>query len=115
MLNCVTLVGKVQEDACMKETANGIKYANLLLKCRRGFRNTNGEYEYDLINCTLWRGVAENSIDFIKKGNYVAIKARLQSRLYTNDEGTKFYNYDVIVEKLTFLTNEDVQEQIVDA
>lgn len=106
MLNCLTIVGKVVEKPIMKETSNGVKYTTLLIDCKRSFRNGNGEYEHDIMSATLWRGIAESSVNFCEKGTYVALKARIQSHPYTNEEGITYYNYDIIAERVSFLTKE---------
>ena len=57
MLNQIVLVGKVVELPTLRETSSGSKVANLLLEVDRTFKNAQGEYEKDLIVCTMWRGV----------------------------------------------------------
>ena len=59
MLNFMVLVGKVKEIPEIRLTAAGTKIATMLLEVDRGFRNSNGEYDQDVFNVVLWRGVAE--------------------------------------------------------
>ncbi len=103
MLNQVVLVGRIVRDLELKETEKS-KLTNLVLAVPRSYKNINGEYETDFINCTLWQGIAENTVEYCKKGDLIAIKGRLQSNSYEKDE-QKVYSTDVIAEKVTFLSN----------
>ena len=47
MLNQVVLVGKAVGVPSLKETSNGIKYAELILEIERNFKNTQGDFETD--------------------------------------------------------------------
>ena len=104
MLNQIVLVGKIVEMPTLKETSTGIKYANLLISADRSFKNVDGVYESDVISCLLWRGVAESCVDLCEIGGVVGIKGRLQSNPYQKEEGIVFYNYEIIAEKVSFLT-----------
>lgn len=57
MLNFMVLVGKVKEIPEIRLTAAGTKIATMLLEVDRGFRNSNGEYDQDVFNVVLWRGL----------------------------------------------------------
>lgn len=103
MLNQVVLVGSVKEMPVLKETGNGLKFANLQVEVTRGFKNAEGNYDSDNIQCTMWRGVAETCIDLCEVGSIVGIKGRIKTNTYTNEEGTTYTNYEVIAEKISFL------------
>ena len=80
MLNFMVLVGKVKEIPEIRLTAAGTKIATMLLEVDRGFRNSNGEYDQDVFNVVLWRGVAETCADLLRPGSVVAVS-------YTHLEG----------------------------
>lgn len=102
-MNFAIFVGKIVELPQLKETNNGVKYATMTIEVERNFRNVDGVYEKDLIHFTLWRGIAEEAIVAAKVNDYVAIKARVQSRSYESEQGNIFYNYEYIAEKVSFL------------
>ncbi len=105
MLNHIIIVGKVKEAPVIKETSSGLKYCYVLVDVVRPFKNSEGGYDVDTLNCTMWRNLAENSLMYCKVGAIVGIKGRLQSSMYTKDNGNTFYNYDVVVEKVTFISS----------
>ena len=86
MLNQTVIVGRIVKDPELKETDSGKKVTNITLAVPRSFKNMNGEYETDYIPCVLWKGVAESTTQYCKKGDLVGIKGRIQSRSYETEE-----------------------------
>ena len=103
MLNNVVLVGRIVGEIKLEELENGVKVARLTLAIPRSFKNMDGEYETDYIPCVLWRGVAENTAEYCKKGDLVGIKGRIQTSHYEQDDEVKYVT-EVIAEKVTFLS-----------
>lgn len=103
MLNQTVIVGRIVRDLEVHETENGNKVAQLTLAVPRGFKNMDGEYETDYIPCVLWRGVAENTAEYCKKGDLVGIKGRIQTSQYEQDDEIKYVT-EVVAEKVTFLS-----------
>lgn len=111
MLNQTIIVGRIVQDPELRQTDNGRKVANVTLAVPRSFKNSNGEYETDFINCVLWKGIAESTVQYCKKGDLVGIKGRIQSREYELDEEVKKTVVEVVAEKVTFLSsNRKVEE-----
>ncbi|MDD4376433.1 MAG: single-stranded DNA-binding protein, partial [Clostridia bacterium] len=67
------VVGRIVKDPELKETESGRKVTNITLAVPRSFKNINGEYETDFIPCVLWKGVAETTTAYCKKGDLVGI------------------------------------------
>ena len=109
MLNQTVSVGRIVKDPELKETDSGKKVTNITLAVPRSFKNMNGEYETDYIPCVLWKGVAESTTQYCKKGDLVGIKGRIQSRSYETEE-EKRYVVELIAEKVTFLTSKNKEE-----
>lgn len=104
MLNQVVLVGRLVKDPALRESSNNKKMSYITLAVPRSFKNINGEYETDFIDCTLFEGIAENTAEYCRKGDIVGVKGRLQSRVIEK-ENDKKYVMDLIAEKVTFLSN----------
>ena len=104
MLNQAVLVGRIVKDPELKSTENGSKVTNITLAVPRSFKNSNGEYDSDFISCVLWKGVAESTVEYCKKGDLVGIKGRIQTRSYEQNEDLKYVT-EVIAEKVTFLSS----------
>lgn len=103
MLNQIVLVGRVKELPTIQESANGNKFANLLLELDRPFKNSNGVYEQDYITIILWKGIAETVSDICQINDIIGVKGRIQSYSYEGKDGQTYRSYDIIAEKISFL------------
>lgn len=104
MLNQTVIVGRIAKAPELRETENGKKVTNVTLAVPRSFKNAEGIYETDFINCVLWKGIAESTVEYCKKGDLVGVKGRIQTRVYEKDEEKK-YTTEVVAEKVTFLSS----------
>lgn len=109
MLNQVVLVGRLVKDPEVKETPKGTSISRVTLAVPRSYKNVNGEYETDFINCTLWKLMATNTKEYCKKGDIVGVKGRIETHTYEKDGETK-YATDVIAEKITFLSSNNKED-----
>ena len=105
MFNNVVLIGRLTTKPELKTYEDGIKVCNVTLAVMRPFKNQNGEYDTDFLDCTLWTGIAENTAEYCKTGDIIGIKGRLQTKIIEKDDGTKYKKVDVIAEKVTFLSS----------
>lgn len=105
MLNQTVIVGRLVHEPELRETENGRKVTNITLAVPRNFKNREGEYDTDFISCTLWQGIAENTVAYVEKGDLLGIKGRLQTRAIELDDEIKRHSVEVIAEKITFLTS----------
>lgn len=96
MLNQAILVGRLAEDPKVITNENGKKFSNITIAVPRNFKNEDGLYDTDFIKVTLWNGIAENTMQYCKKGDIVGVKGRLE-RL-----GVELR---VVAEKITFLSS----------
>ena len=110
MLNHAIIVGRIVRDPELKETDSGNKLSNITLAVPRSFKNSNGEYVKDFIICVLWKGIAENTVEYCKKGDLVGVKGRIQTREYENEEQVKKQITEIVAEKVTFLSSKKADE-----
>ena len=110
MLNQAVLVGRIVQDPELRETENGNKIANMTLAVPRSYKNTNGEYDTDFISCVLWKGVAENTVEYCRKGDLVGVKGRIQTRDVELEDETRKKYVEVVAEKVTFLSSKKTEE-----
>lgn len=109
MLNQVILVGRLTSDLEIKEV-NEQKVANFSVAVQRSYKNADGVYEADFINCTVWNNVATNTAEYCHKGDLVGVKGNLTTDSYEDKEGNKRYVTKVNVEKITFLSSKKTEE-----
>ena len=105
MVNQIILVGRLVKTPELELTDSGKKISTITLAVPRTYKNLNGEYDTDFLDCTLWTGVAENTSEYCKTGDILGIKGRLQSRIIEKDDGTKYKKMEIIAEKVSFLSS----------
>lgn len=106
MLNQIILVGRLTRDVQLKKTDNGKKVAVISLAIPRSFKNMDGLYDTDFVDCIQ---VASNTSEYCHKGDILGVKGRVQSRIY-EDEDKKKYRLEVVAEKVTFLSSKNGKE-----
>ena len=111
MLNHVILVGRLTNTPEVKVLDNGKKRSSVVLAVPRKYKNSNGEYETDFVDCVLWTTVAENTAEYCKVGDMIGVKGRLQSRYVENTEGVKKKKTEVVAERITFLSSARSKEE----
>ena len=109
MLNQTILVGRLVRDPELKVLDNGNNLTKITLAVPRSYKNLDGQYDTDFIDCTLWKGVAENTVEYCKKGDILGVKGRIESRVYEKEEKKK-YATEIVAEKVTFLSSNKNKE-----
>ena len=110
MLNSVILIGRLVETPVLKVYDNELLLATVTLAVARPFRNHEGEVDTDFIRCVFWDITAKNITDYCSKGDCIAVRGRLQSRLadlnFEKDGETlkkRITSLEVIGERVVFL------------
>ena len=105
MVNQIVLVGRIARAPETKVTENGKKYATLTLAVPRNYKNVNGEYDTDFLDCTLWSAVAESTSEYCNTGDMIGVKGRVQTRIIESPDGVKRKKTEIVAEKVTFLAS----------
>jgi len=109
MLNQTVIVGRLVRDPELRTTESGKAVTNITLAVPRSFKNHDGEYETDYIDCVLWKGIAESTTEYCKKGDLLGIKGRVQTRNVELNETIKHIT-EIVAEKVTFLSPKNKEE-----
>lgn len=111
MMNNYFGVGRIASEPEIKETENGGKHMILKLAITRSYKNEDGVYDTDFINCTLWNGIAEGIKEYCKKGDLIGVRGRIETDTYEKDGETK-YATNIIGERIFFLSaNKDIDKE----
>jgi single-strand DNA-binding protein len=103
-MNLIALVGELVDKPVLRESSMGNRYAIMNIKVTRPFAGVDGRYESDIFNVSIWRGIAESIVENGKPGDQIAMKGRLQSRVYEGSDGVERRSYDLIAEYVTIMT-----------
>lgn len=104
LLNQVILVGRLVRDVVIHKSDKNIRVATISIAVPRSFKNMEGNYDTDFIDCVAFESVALNTSQYCSKGDIVGVKGRIQSRMIESED-KKESIMEIIAEKVTFLTS----------
>ena len=102
-MNKMWLTGRITKHIELRYTNSSMEVCQFSLAVTRNFKNSEGEYDTDLINCVAYNHNARMMSDYLKKGDKIGVAGRLQTRTYQNSEGKNVYISEVIVDNIEFL------------
>ena len=103
MLNQISVQGRIVRDPELRRTASGKAVTSFTLACDRDFKNQQtGEKEIDFIECVAWGGTAEMVEKYFHKGQMAVATGRLQLRDWTDKNGQKRRQAEILVNNIYF-------------
>lgn len=102
-MNKIMLVGRLSKDPELRSTSAGFNTTNFSVAVSRNFKNKEGKYEADFLQCVAFRNQADFVSKYFKKGSLISVEGRVQTRNYDAQDGTKRYVTEVIVENVEFV------------
>ncbi len=105
MLNNIMLVGRLVQKPEVVETETGKQRSQITIAVPRSYKNADGIYETDFVDCVLWDSIATNAMEYCNKGDLVGIRGRIQTNSYETESGEKRKSTVVITDKLSFLSS----------
>lgn len=104
--NKVILIGNLTADPELKQTPNGVSVCRFTLAVNRRYVKAEaGQQSADFITVTTWRQSAEFVARYFKKGRPILVCGQIQSRSWTDQQGTKRYSTEVVADEVTFVEN----------
>ena len=102
-MNVVCLLGRLTADVELKKTGSGISVCSFSLAVNRGYKNEDGSYQTDFINCVAWRGTAEFISRYFRKGQMIGLSGAIQTRQYQEKgSGDRRTAFEVVVSNAYF-------------
>ena len=102
MLNNIVIMGRLTKDPELRRTGSGTAVASFTLAVDRDFGAKDGEKETDFIDCVAWRQTGEFVSKYFTKGRMAVVSGRLQIRSYTDKDGIKRRNAEVVADNVYF-------------
>ncbi len=101
MVNNVVLIGRITRDLELKATNNGREVLNFSIAVNRNFKNSQGGYDADFINCVAFGQTAKFMSQYMAKGRLISVVGRIQSRTYDNPQGVRQYITEIIADNVS--------------
>lgn len=89
MLNSVNLQGRMVRPLDLKILGEDKQVGNFSLAVQRNFKNRDGGYDADFIDCTVWGKTAELIGNYFDKGDQIIIEGELRQETWEGDNGKR--------------------------
>lgn len=101
-MNKVMLMGRLTHDVDLRQTPQGVNVARFSIAVNRRFKDQNGNYQADFINCVAWRQTGEFISRYFHKGSMIAVVGSIQTRNWEGQDGKRNYATEVVVDEAYF-------------
>jgi single-strand DNA-binding protein len=104
-VNKVILVGRLGADPEVRSLESGTKVASIRLATSERYKDKNGNQQEitEWHNVVLWRGLADVTEKYLKKGDQVYVEGKLKTRKWTDKDGHDRYSTDIVADEMTML------------
>ena len=89
MINNVVLTGRLTKDVELKYYNDEKSVCYFTVAVNRNYKNANGEYDADFINCKAYKNTAEYLAKYCNKGDLVGVVGSIE---ITEKDGTWYTN-----------------------
>lgn len=104
-VNKVILIGRLGTDPEVRYTSNGGAVANFNVATNESWTDKSGQKQErtEWHRVVVWGKLAELCGQYLSKGRQAFIEGKLQTRDWTDKEGTKRYTTEVVAQNVQFL------------
>ena len=105
-VNKVILIGNLGADPEVRHLQNGAAVANIRMATTETFKDkTTGERreQTEWHSVVLWRGLAEITEKYLRKGSKVYIEGKLRTRQWQDKDGQTRYTTEIVADEMTML------------
>lgn len=99
------LIGNVGKDPDIRHLESGTAVANLTLATTERYKDRNGEMQEqtEWHNVVLWRGLADVTERFVRKGSQIFIEGKIRTRSWEDQSGQKRYTTEIVADNMQLL------------
>lgn len=104
-MNKVCIVGRLTKDVELRYSTGekATAFAKFTVAVNRKFKNKEGNYDADFINCSAIGATAEFVGKYFSKGMAIGLTGEIRTGSYTNKEGVKVYTTEVVANEVEFV------------
>ena len=103
-MNKVVLMGRLCNDPELRYAGEkNSPVTNFTIAVTRNYKNSEGNYDCDLVECDLWNKKAEVFCKYMTKGELVGIEGSLRLNRFTTKDGEDRSIIKVKVDEFTFI------------
>lgn len=105
-VNKVILIGNLGADPEIRHLQNGASVANFRLATSETYKDkTTGERreQTEWHNIVAWRGLAEITEKYVRKGSKVYVEGKLRTRQWQDKDNNTRYTTEIVADEMTLL------------
>jgi single-strand DNA-binding protein len=105
-INKVILIGNLGRDPEIRYTPNSVAVCSFSIATSETYKDKNsGERitQTEWHNIVLWRGLAETSEKYLRKGSKVYIEGKLKTRKWDDKQGITRYSTEIVADVMQML------------
>jgi single-strand DNA-binding protein len=104
-VNKAIIVGNLGADPEVRTLESGAKVATIRVATTERYKDRDGNQQENTEwhNIVLWRGLADITERYLKKGRQVYIEGRLKTRKWTDQNGNDRYTTEIVAQEMTLL------------
>ena len=105
-VNKVILIGNLGADPEVRHLQNGASVANFRLATSETYKDRQtGERreQTEWHNVVTWRGLAEITEKYLRKGSKVYVEGKLRTRQWQDKDGNTRYTTEIVADEMTML------------
>ena len=105
MLNKIMLIGNVGTDPEMRYTPNGNPVTTFRFAVGHRYTDSGGERkeETEWFSVVCWNQLAEQTNQYLSKGQRAFVEGRLKSNTWTAQDGTQRFGMEIVANRVLFL------------
>lgn len=106
-LNQINLVGRLGQDAALKQTQSGSKFVTFSVATQTLLKKQDGTWDHPTTwhSCVMWGKRAETLASHLKKGTTVIVTGSISYRDGTAKDGSKQRYVDINVDDVQLLSD----------
>ena len=103
MLNRICIMGRITRDLELRRTQNGTAVTSFTVAVDDDFKSkATGEKKTYFLDVVAWRQAAEFVCQYSGKGRMVVVEGKLTVRDWTDKDGNKRRNAEIIADNIYF-------------
>lgn len=111
-MNVVTMMGRLTKDVGLQYYGNNnTAVARFSIAVQRNFKDKDGKYGADFINCQAFGKTAETIEKYFHKGSRILAIGEWRTGNYTDKNGNKVYTNDFAVNRVEFVDSKSENGQ----
>lgn len=116
-VNTVTLLGNVTNDPELKSLEGGQVVCTFGVATNRMWKDANGDRQSqaEFHNLVAWGKLAEFCGQYVKKGKPVYVEGHLKTHSWENQQGSKMYKTEVVLDNLVLLGKKESSDESAEA